>query len=72
MLRVVLALSFIAVLASACGDDCETVGDTRCSGSTVEVCLTDGWSTVDDCSDNVDTGTTECGSFDGDAACVSP
>lgn len=74
--------------ATACGlttsgldeTECE-LQDTRCNGDIVELCNIDAdnpsanrtiWTEFDNCAENVDSGRTVCGSFDGTALCESP
>ncbi|HEY1099340.1 MAG TPA: hypothetical protein VGF99_10435 [Myxococcota bacterium] len=56
-------------------------GDTRCTGDIVELCNVDVdnpyaqryiWTEFEDCSENVDSGRTTCGTFDGTAICEAP
>lgn len=79
-----MTTSILFTLLVACGgppaDECES-GDTRCEGDVVQLCNVDVedpysvryiWTEFETCSENVDSGYTVCGTFDGDALCEVP
>lgn len=80
-----LAMAVTMTMLAACGgepvaDECE-LQQTRCNGDVLELCNYDIdnpgstraiWTELEDCTENVDSGNTVCGSFDGDAICEAP
>lgn len=61
-------------------DEC-AIGDQKCDGDRIMYCNQDindpssrqlQFLELEDCSDNVDTGRTTCGLFDGDPICEEP